>query len=201
MPWRRSASGARIHGQVRLSSWLGFLALLLICACPRAFAKCPVASVTLKGRVLSSAADTVVIKVELLTPKGNFVEQVDAAGSEFAITVKFPTASSYSPFWGHRCNNRPKKVVVIVKTGDKVLVRKELNFQADFEPSGQNEYRLRTELVLDMSAQVLPGWVPHTSSAGGWPTLRAKTARRMGHPQLRSPRNPAAWKGGPPAIR
>lgn len=156
MTWKRSASGARIHGQVRSNSWLGFLALLLICACPSASAKCPVASVTLKGRVLSRAADAVVIKVELLTPKGNFVEQVDAAGSEFAITVKFPTASSYSPLWGHRCNNRPKKVIVIAKTGDKVLVRKELNFQTDFESSGLNEYRLRTELVLDVSAQVPP---------------------------------------------
>jgi len=112
--------------------------------------------VTVKGRVVASAAKNVVIKVELLTPKGNFAEQADVAGSDFTVIVKFPTASSYSPLWGHRCNNRPKKVIVIAKTGEKVLLRKELNFQADFESSGLNEYRLRSELVLDISAQVTP---------------------------------------------
>ncbi len=152
MTWKRSALGARIQGQVRLNRWHVFLVLLLIFACPSASAKCPVASVAVKGRI-SSSAENVVIKVELLTPKGNFVEQAGVTGSEFAVIVKFPTASSYSPLLGHRCNNRPKKVIVIAKTGDKVLIRKELNFQADFESSGLNEYRLRTELVLDVSAQ------------------------------------------------
>ncbi len=150
MTWRKSALDARTHDQVRLNRWAAVLALLLIFACSSASAKCPVASVTVKGRISSSDAENVVVKVELLTPKGNFVEQADVAGSGFSITVKFPTASSYSPLLGHRCNNLPEKVIVIAKTGDRVLVRKELSFKTDFESAGLNEYRLRTELVLDM---------------------------------------------------
>lgn len=161
MTWRRNVLDARIRDRVRLNKWQALVALLLLCVCPGAYAKCPVASVAVKGHILPGATENRVIKVELLTPKGNFAEQADVAESAFSVIVKFPTASSYSPVLGHRCNNLPEKVIVIAKTGDKVLVRKELSFKNDFESAGLNEYRLRKELVLGIGTQIAPGHGGH----------------------------------------
>ena len=147
MGWKRSALGARVQAQP--NSWVISLIVLLLCACPNAAAKCPVASVTVKGHVVGSAGQKIMVSVELVTPKGHFRKETSTEGADFSLLVAFPTESSYSPLWGHRCNNHPETVMVTAGADGKIFAQKKLSFQRDFESSTPNEYRLRSELTLD----------------------------------------------------
>lgn len=144
MAWSRNALDVRIRGRSR---WV-VLVILLLSASGDVAAQCPVASVTVRGRVDASVGQHVEVHVDLVTPKGHFEKATFLEGSEFTVVVRFPTLKSYSMLWGHHCSNRPKTVLVTARTGDRILAAKELSFDRDFESTAPNEFRLRKELVL-----------------------------------------------------
>ena len=136
----------------KLRSHLYHAALLIFGVCTPAFAKCPLAVLEVAGHVASSGPPSLV-EVEVETPKGHFADIGEVDGRKFTVAVKFPTHSSYTPFFGHRCKNLPSIVVVTQRVNGKIVSQKKMNFRKDFEeipshPYRPYAYRPRREVLL-----------------------------------------------------
>jgi hypothetical protein len=125
--------------------------LLLLVICLPSGAKCPTAVLTVSGDVQESASEAVTIVVTVETPKGTFTESAAVTQPSFKIAVPFPTFTSYSPLLGHRCNNRPKTVVITEFLNGKQLDQKKLTFEDHGTTLGLYEYGLRNNVTVDTS--------------------------------------------------
>lgn len=115
-------------------------------------AQCPVATVTVTGRV-EQAPRNAHVRVQLTYPKKEHEESADAGlnGDVFRIPVEFLTESrkgSVIANIGRKCDRKPKAVVITLVTGDGESDRVFLNFSRDFEQSDPSNYTVRREVVL-----------------------------------------------------
>src|SRR5207245_2737440 len=111
MPWRRSALAVRTRVK-RNRAFRALHLLLLLGMWFPAAAKCPTGTLTVAGEVPTEVRGELIIRVSVETAKGTFEESTTPAQPTVKIIVSFSTLSSYSPLRGHRCNNRPKTVVI-----------------------------------------------------------------------------------------
>jgi hypothetical protein len=116
-----------------------------------AAAKCPTGTVTVRGQVtnLPPEATASELTVMLETPKGPFSKSASIPNREYTVEVPFPTHSS--SFMGtDSCHNLPTVVEVSVASGEKVYVRKKLQFKGNFEMYSPFEYRSKENLSIDV---------------------------------------------------
>ena len=152
MAWNRNALGVPIRGREMRKILIRqcFFVIFVFASWINLAAQCVVGTVTVKGRLKTNVERDLQVRVELVTPNGRFAEETFTEGSEFSVIVKFSTLKSYSLLRGHRCTNRPDTVVVTARSDNKILARKELSFQKDFELIAPYEFRSREGIVLDV---------------------------------------------------
>jgi hypothetical protein len=124
-----------------------YAGVLFFSVCTGAFAKCPMAVVEVKGRVLTNSGQPSTVTVDLKTPKGHFGQTTEVKDKQFRLLVRFPTFSFYSPF-GHRCNNIPSVVLVSEMVNGRIVLQQKMDFRREFEKIRFTAYRAREEVVL-----------------------------------------------------
>lgn len=126
-----------------------FLSLTIASA---AYAQCPVATVTVSGRV-EQAPRNAHVRIQLTYAKKEHEESADAKldGEVFRIPVEFLTESrkgSVIANIGRRCDRKPKTVVITLVSGDEEGDHVFLDFFRDFEESDPSNYTVKHEVVL-----------------------------------------------------
>lgn len=130
------------------------LPLILLAFSLPLFAKCPMGTVKVHGRIENLPLDAAFaeVSVTLETPKGVKSKTAPVSNGEFSIEIQFGTQSApYFPIWGHRCNSVPNAVDVKAMIGNRVVGQVRLTFKDDFEPESPNVYRLKRELTIKAS--------------------------------------------------
>jgi len=105
---------------------------------------------TVDGRLAPDVNGPVKVNVTLHTPKGDY-EQTATATSNFAITIRFDTWTSFSVWRGERCKNLPSLVVITANAAGTPPNEVRVKFKGNAFDSGILQFRLRREVVIDQS--------------------------------------------------
>lgn len=123
--------------------------LLLLGASAPAGAKCAYAVLKVAGEIPKTISGVVNVSVNVKTPRRSFGEFAAVAQPSFEIAVPFDTFSSYSRFWGHRCNNFPSTITLAAEVNGKQVGTLDVKFKRNMS-KGKGEYRLSNKLIVGM---------------------------------------------------
>jgi hypothetical protein len=132
---------------LRLLTW--FIFILVLPLAPNAEAKCPAATVTVRGSIenLPVGLTGLEAKATLEIGKAAISKSTPVVNNEFSLNLQFSTRSS-SSILGDRCDRVPSFVEIRLIASGKVYVERRLKFKDNFETTKSYEYRLKQELQL-----------------------------------------------------
>lgn len=141
----------------KFNTFAARIVLLSVCSCAgsvASFAQCPVVNVMVQGDVENPPHDGVV-RVQLIfsqhsKDRNGESGEVELSDGSFRIRIPFLTQSN-APVLAlgkHKCDLRPKTVVVTLVAGDREFDRVSLDWATDFKMSDPTAYDLQSKLVL-----------------------------------------------------